>query len=67
MKLIFPTVFPIEDLIIILYLTKYIETSNCMQNEQSEDKIVIWTYNGIWKKFYWILVSHVEHKNQVSI
>lgn len=55
-------IFPIEAQIIILYLTKCIEMYNCIQPEQSEDKIVIWTYSCILEKFYWILVSYVELK-----
>lgn len=41
MKFIFSMIFPIEAQIIILYLTKCIEMYNCIQPEQSEDKIVI--------------------------
>jgi len=35
-------IFPIQAVIMILYMiNKCLETSNCMQNEQSEGKIAI--------------------------
>lgn len=41
LQLIFPVIFHSQVIIIILYLTKSVGTSNCIQKEQSGDKIAI--------------------------